>query len=72
MRQMALRALQWVECVVLFGLTSTAMGCNRLVVSQVETAKTPTSSVSYTGVRASERRFPDYSGIDRKILKDKR
>jgi len=44
----------------------------RLVVADTEVAKTPTTTISYAGIRAGERRFPDYSGITRKILRKPR
>ncbi len=60
-RAAALLALAW----------STGSCTTRVAMSELESANPdqPHSTILYSGIRDTVRRFPDYSVVDRKILK---
>lgn len=50
-----------------------ASGCTQtLDLASLRDPTAPTAIIPYAGVRTGDRRHADYSGIDRRILEDKR
>jgi hypothetical protein len=54
---------------LLAGLLGSLAACGtRLVMTEIPGARNPTTTIHYAGVRTTMARFPDYSGVDRRIL----